>query len=129
MKGYIYTLEVLIAISIIVISMVSVFKTAPTRPETEISIIKQNSFDALYYLDQEGSLKKMVLEDNETGIEDALKDLLSENIRFELDICSTECELLNLPQKETIVVVDYYVSSYKETYIGKRVRLFVWRKF
>ena len=129
MKGYIYTLEVLIAISIIFISMVSVFRIAPTKPETEISIIKQNGFDALFYLDQEGLLSEMVAKDNETGIENHLKTILPENVRFEIDICSVECDVLNLPVKETIMAVDYYIGGYRETYVGKKVRLFLWRKF
>ena len=128
-KGYIYTLEVLIAISIIFISMVSVFRIAPTKPEIEISIIKQNGFDALFYLDQRGILGEMVLEGDETGIENHLLSILPENVRFETDICTMNCDTTNLPINETIIAVDYYISSCKETYVGKRVRLFLWRKF
>ncbi len=127
MKGYIYTLEVLIAISIIVVSMVSVFKLAPTKPETEISIIKQNGYDALFYLDQKGVLCDLVAKDNETGIESYLADILSDNIEFEVDICLSEC-LINLPGTGAIIPVDYYISSCKGDYVGKKVRLFLWRK-
>lgn len=128
-KGYIYTLEVLIAISIIFISMVSIFRISPTKPETEISIIKQSGFDALFYLDQRGILRDMVLGDNETGIEEQLKSILPENIQFETDICTMSCDTTNLPINETIIAVDYYTAGYMETYAGKKVRLFLWRKF
>ena len=129
MKGYIYTLEVLMAISIIFVSMVSVFRIAPTKPETEISIIKQSGFDALFYLDQKGILREMVVSDNEIGIENQLLSVLPENVQFETDICSTSCDMTNLPRNETIIAVDYYLGGYRETYFGKKVRLFLWRRF
>ena len=129
MKGYIYTLEVLIAISIIFISMVSLFRIAPAKPETEISIIKQSGFDALFYLDQSGILREMVLGNNETEIENNLKNILPENIQFETEICRTSCDTTNLPINKTIIAVDYYIGGYKETYSGKKVRLFLWKRF
>jgi hypothetical protein len=127
MKGYIYTLEVLIAISIIVVSMVSLFKLAPAKPEAEISIIKQNGYDALFYLDQKGVLCDLVAKDNETGIEDYLGAILTANIEFEADICMSEC-LTDLPGTGAIIPVDYYISSCKGDYVGKKVRLFLWKK-
>ena len=129
MKGYIYTLEVLIAISIILVSMVSVFRIAPTKPETEISIIKQSGFDALFYLDQKGILREMVVSDDEIGIENQLLSILPENIEFEIDVCSTNCDMIDLPRNETIMAVYYHIGGYRETYLGKRVRLFLWRRF
>jgi hypothetical protein len=129
MKGYIYTLEVLIAISIILISMVSVFRTAPAKSETELSIIKQSGFDALLYLDQKGILRGMVMEGDEAGLENQLKNIFPKNVQFETDICRTSCYMTNLPENETIIAVDYYIGGYKENYLGERVRLFLWRKF
>ena len=60
MKGYIYTLEALIAISLILTSLIFLFGTAPTQPELEISIIKQQGFEALEYLDNRDFMRNHV---------------------------------------------------------------------
>ena len=129
MRGYIYTLEVLIAISIILVSMVSVFRTAPLRPEMEISIIKQGGFNALLYLDQIGALREMAIGKNESTIEQNLKSILPENVEFKAELCRTDCSTGNLPANKTVIIVDYYLGSYKETYSGSKVRLFLWKSF
>lgn len=128
-KGYVYTLEVLIAVSIMFISLVLIFRTAPTKPELELSLIKEQGFDALLYLDQKGDLRRMVSENNETGIEYGLKTILPLNVNFETDVCMSNCDDTNVPSNRTIIVVDYYISSYMENYLGKRVRLWLWREF
>ena len=128
-KGYIYSLEVLIAISIILVAMVFLFRYAPTKPEIEISILKQQGFDILEYMNNEGTLREYVFNNNETELEAYLAVLLPKNIYFETDICSVSCERTNVPNNETVISIDYYVSGYKEHYIGKKVRLWIWRKY
>jgi hypothetical protein len=127
-KGYIYTLEVLIAVSIILVSLVFIFRSSPAKPELETSLIKTQGADALSFLDSKGTLRKLVYDDNETEIETQLKTYLPKNIGFEVQVCTSPCSAVNVPVNETVVAVNYYISGYKENYLGKKVRLWLWRK-
>ena len=127
-KGYIYTLEVLIAVSIILVSLVFIFRSSPVKPELETSLIKTQGADALSFLDSKGTLRKLVYADNETEIETQLKTYLPKNIGFEVQVCTSPCSAVNVPVNETVVAVNYYVSGYRENYIGKKARLWLWRK-
>ncbi len=127
MKGYLYTLEVLIAISIIFVSMVMLFRYAPTQPDLGVSILKQQGFEALGYMDDKGTLRELVLMNNETAIEEELNLILLKAVNFETDICSLSCNKTSVPANKTVVAVDYYVSGYKDAYLGKKLRLWLWR--
>lgn len=127
-KGFIYTLEVLIAVAIILASLVFIFRSSPAKPELDVSIIKTQGMDALSFLDAKGSLRKLVFDDNETEIETQLKAYLPKNIGFEVQLCTSPCSAVNVPVNETVVAVSYYISGYKESYVGKKARLWLWRK-
>lgn len=129
MTGYIYSLEVLIAISIIFIALVFLFRYAPAKPATELSIIKQEGFHVLEYMNNQGALREYVFIDNETEFEKYLAPLLPANLYFETEICSLLCDTENVPNNETVIAVDYYVSGYKDHYLGKKIRLWLWKKY
>ena len=116
-KGYIYTLEVMIAISIILISAAFIFGKPPVKPEMELSIIKQQGFNAIEYLDQKDLLRQL----NDAELEDKLRSLLPSNLQLKVN---NNAGLPNL----TVIAVDYSISGYKDTYLGKRIRLVLWEK-
>ena len=128
-KGYLYTLEVLIACSILFITFVYIFRLPPTEPELEISIIKQFGFEALQYLDGKGDLRGLIADGNESVIESQLRGILLGNIHFETEICKTTCDQRNVPVNETIVAMNYYTSGYKGIYEPQKLRLWMWRKY
>ena len=127
MKGYVYTLEALIGISLIITSMVFLFGDSATKPELEISIIKQQGFEALEYLDKSGFLRGNL--DDEAAIENKLSTMMPVSVNLEAEICKTNCSELNLPVNMTTIAIDYYISGYKSDFIGKRVRLWLWREY
>jgi hypothetical protein len=133
-KGYVYTLEVLIAASMITMALVFMFKTPPAKPETELSMIKKQGFESLQYLDNSGELRPLVFQNNETQIQSLLKNLTTAEFEVHIckngDICSVSSDLVsNVPGNQTVVVVDYYISGYKHSYSPKKVKLFLWRKY
>ncbi|MFH0832698.1 MAG: hypothetical protein V1900_03205 [Candidatus Aenigmatarchaeota archaeon] len=129
MKGYIYTMEMLIAVSLIFISLVYINSYTPTKPEMELSLIKAQGFEAMEYVDGKGSLRTLVSNANETGVEEQLRAVISNNLNFETEICINDCTKTNVPDNETVVGIDYYISAHKSNYFGKKVRLWLWRKF
>jgi hypothetical protein len=129
MKGFLYTIEVLIAVSIVFIPIVLIFSTLPVKPTLETSIMKTQGFDALDYLNTKGDLRKMMIEKNETGIEQSLRSLLPGNVRFETEICYKDCPRTNVPDNVTVVVFDYYLSGFRDYYNPEKVRMWMWRSY
>ena len=128
-KGYIYTLEVLIAVSMILVTVVLVFGKTQEEAQTEIPLIKQSGYDVLFYLDKSDDLRRIVSTEGVTALESNLTRLLPLNIAFDVTICTTLCGSISLPGNKTIVAVDYYISGYREKFINKKVRLWLWSKF
>lgn len=114
MKGYIYTLEVLTAMSVILLSIVFIFGAPPAKPEIETAILKHQGFDALEYLDEKGLLRQM----NESEIEYQLSQLLPAKAGV-----STAGN--NLPNT-TVIALDYYISCYNGAYTGRKIRVWLW---
>lgn len=136
-KGYLYTIEVLLAMAIVFVAVTFAFRAAPPKPELQLPLMKQIGFDALKYLDHSGKLRGYALNSDEKNLEKDLKDVMSKKIKFETEICTqpSTCSERNVPNDKTIAIVDYYItncinclsgSSYDKTYSFKRVRLYVW---
>ncbi len=130
MKGYIYTIEVLLALSLVLVMIVVIFSSTPEQPETSLVIIKQTGYDALHYLDQTGMLREAVNRDAYGEIAGNVTAMMPNNIKSDVAICtSTFCESYKIPVNRTIVAIDYYIAGYEQRYIQKKVRLWLWTRF
>jgi len=127
-KGYIYIVEVLIAIGMMLAALFFVFGTSADIPDFSHVIIGQTGFDALTYLDDKGILRQIVHERKEAELESALSPLISDNIGYETEICTLSCSNVNLTGTQTVITIDYFVSSYRESYVGRKVRLWLWSR-
>src|SRR3989338_957537 len=125
-KGYVYTLEVMLAVSMILVTLIVIFSSSPEQPETGLVIMKQNGYDALFYLDKTDELRYAVSRGAISEIDRNLTILLPSNIAFDSNICATSCNSTELPANATVVTADYYISSYRNQFIGKKVRLWMW---
>lgn len=127
MKGYLYTLEMLIAASIVFGSLVMVFSSPVDKPQLEINTIQQNCFEALKYLDEKGDLRKYAIQGNESALESDLSGILLKSIGFRARICQSFCQASGIPSNETVVTVDYYISGYRQNFNATKIRLYVWK--
>lgn len=128
-KGYVYTIEVMLAVAVIMFMLVLTFSSAPEQPETNIALMKQAGYDGLRYLDDTGVLRQLAARnDSYAQLKSNLSALVSHSIVFDAAICTTDCSSV-LPVNRTIVTVDYYVAGYRGTYLGKKVRLWMWQLF
>ena len=125
-KGYIYTIEVLIAVSIIFFALYFLYRSPIPETEIELAMIKQQGFYALDYMSDHDYLDRYIANDDEYSIEQFLKSVISPSINFETEICSQICEDTNVPANTTVVSVDYYVSGYKSSYLGKKLKMWLW---
>ncbi len=127
-KGYLYTLEVLIAASLIFVALAMAYKSAPLKPEMQLSSIKIAGTDALDYLDRKGDLRQWVFYGNESVIESELRVIIPRSIDFEASV-GLECDTRNVPENRTIVSVVHYFSGLKDRYSAKKICLFMWEEY
>jgi hypothetical protein len=126
-KGFIYSLEALIVITIVFFLLAYLFRYAPQTSQAEISVMKIYGIQALEYLENSGDLQKLVSEYNEAEIEKKLGTILPNSIKFETEICRKNCNAAGVPNKNNVIAVDYYISTYRDSYEGQRVRIWMWR--
>ena len=130
MRGYVYTLEVMLAVAVVMFMIVLMFSSTPEQPETNIALIKQNGYDALQYLDNAGILQQLAGSNSSLEkLKSNITALITSNIVFDADVCHTNCISYNIPRNRTVVTVDYYVSAHKDVYLGKKVRLWMWQLY
>ena len=132
MKGYLYTLEVLMTTMLIFVTFAYTFRTTMERPELEAPLIKEYAYRVLKQLDDYGSLRSDVYTYNaqiaEKNIESDMRDYMPKKIGFEIEICTTSdsCSQRNVPSGKSIFVFDYYLSGWK-SYDFKRIRVYLWK--
>lgn len=127
-KGYVYTIEAGIAISVIVIAVVLVLNSQQAAQPLSVPLIKQQAYEALEYLDNKGDLKLLIYSEDADEIENRLRALLPPTISIDADVCMTECSG-TLPAGQTVISVDYYISGYRDNFGFKKLRVWMWGKF
>ena len=128
MKGFGYTLEVMIAISIVLIFTVFIFGSAIAPATSSTASIRKQGFEALEYLDRADELRPLVAAGNDVQLRKRLNDILPPGIALDLDICTSSC-LGHAPNKKTAISIDYYVSGNQQKYVGKKLKLWLWGNF
>ena len=128
-RGYVYTLEVMLAVASIMLTLVLMFSAPPEEPEAALAVMKQSVYDALFYMDQSDDLRAAVASGGVESIDTNLTAMLPSNIVFDTNICSVSCNSSSVPSNRTVVTVDYYVSGHRETFMNKKVRVWIWQKF
>ncbi len=132
LRGYVYTLEVMLAIALVTGTMIFIFNIIPQTKQSNIVVIKSSAYNALEYLDATDDLRYLISEHKNTKeLSKNLTAVLPVNLDFKIEICSlTEvCDTSKVPINRTVVGIDYYISGYRDKFINKKVRLLVWEKF
>lgn len=127
-KGFVYTLEVLVAVGIVVVVAVAIFRSFPEKTQTDLATLKIQGFYALRYLDDTEALRKHIGGNNESVLENEIRTLLSSTVNVETEICGASCSDSNVPDDKDVVSMDYYISGYRSEYLEKRVKLWIWKK-
>ena len=128
-RGYVYTLEVMLAVAMMLVTLVLVFSGTPEQAETSLPTMKQTGYDALFYMDQAGDLGNSASRGAVDEIKVNLTAVMPAGIAFDADICSAMCNSTLVPANRTVVTVDYYVGGYRDMLVRKKVRLWMWEKF
>lgn len=127
-KGYVYTLEVMIAVGIVLVAIALLFNTAQVPQSSNLGLIKRQGYEALEFLEQNETLRALVRNDDASGIENRVKGLVPTTVDIEIDVCTTQCSG-DVPENQNVVIVDYYVSGYVDEFLNRKVRMWMWGIF
>ena len=125
-KGYVYTLEVLLAVSIVFLTMVFAFKVPEFSSDATVPSLKDAGEEALRTLDERGTLRSILLGNDEQALYGNLSALLPTNAAFAAAICTPGCAEPPLPEKRTVVVVRYYIAGDNEHSDPAAARIWLW---
>jgi hypothetical protein len=118
----------LFAIALVFGSIIFIFNIMPQEKPVNIPMLKKTGYYALEHLDNTDELRQAVYENDRLEISNRLKGILPSNIDIHLDICTTACNSLFVPNR-TVVSIDYYISGYRSTFVNKKLKLWLWEKF
>lgn len=120
MKGYLYTIEVMIAVAIIVISITYLFRFPVNAASSDDALMKQYGLNAIALLDSQDM--RYLAYNNLTGLNRRINALLPDALN------ATTCLDCNLNvDAESVIVLNHYMAGDK-SYEPKTLRLFIWRK-
>ena len=129
MKGQIYTLEVGIAILMILSIVIFLFLNPPTLPEYRIINYKMKAYNGIDALEKTGELRRYVIDNNITVINESLNPFIPGFISREVVIFN---ETTNLTAKPSIfnlndsVSVSYFLAGDFDDYKPREVRVYMW---
>jgi type II secretory pathway component PulJ len=121
-------LEVVIAVSIILVFIANMFLSAQTPKSSSLELMKRQGYEALEYLDKTGELRYLAYSGNEVVLETRLEELLPSSISLDTDICTTSCTAA-VPASVPVAAVEYYISGYRDAFLIKKVKLWMWSSF
>jgi hypothetical protein len=117
LKGFIHTLEVVIALAMITTALIGLFK--PLQPADNSAQLIQSGYAALQYLEDTGTLRPAAVANDTVTIRSALQPLLT---NFGLEICDSTCAGATGPGTAAL---DYFISG-SGSYSPVHIRLYLW---
>jgi hypothetical protein len=134
-KGILLTLEAVIAILMILFIVVFVYKN-PREVGTLRDIdLKLKAYNGLIALERSGDLRKAVIDNDASEIENDLNQFIPSHVTFRVVIYnttqnSTIANTTNYPSiiddQSYVLVVSYLIAGDVDTYMPRDVRVFMW---
>lgn len=124
MKGYIQTLEAVIAAIIILSALVYIFSLRATIPENSLY---PNAYSCLKSLDDNGKLRYYAYNSLEDSLRNELRNCLPPLAEFNVRICKTNDCSYEVPQNKTVALTSYLISGDVE-FQPNLINLWVWSK-
>ncbi len=129
MKGQLYTLEVGIAILMILSVLIFLFMNPPSSPEYNIINYKMNAYTGLETLEQTGELRRYVADNNATAIEESLNLYIPGFLNWAVVIFNDTTNLTTKPFLEDVndsVSVSYFLAGDFDDYQSRDIRVYIW---
>lgn len=120
-KGFLYTLEAMIASLLILSSLLLIYNIQEPKSE---KIPIELGYNCLKEMDYKGFLRNYVLNNDVQQINNYLDDCLPKTI----DSSISFGEQVTLPTNVSVVIVDYLIAGEKDTFNPVLINLYMWSK-
>ena len=129
MKGQIYTLEVGIAILMILSIIIFLFLNPPALPEYRRINYKIKAYDGLETLERTGELRRHVVDNNITEINNSLNPFIPSFISRGVVVFNETDNLTAKPSLSDLndsISVSYFLAGDFDDYKPREVRVYMW---
>ncbi len=129
MKGQLYTLESAIAILMILVILIFLFKAPRPLPEFKTINYKLKAYNSLEFLERNGNLRRDATDANATAIEEKLSPYIPDFINYTVVIFNQSTNLTLKPSfldKKDVISVSYFLAGDIDEYSPRDVRVYLW---
>ncbi len=124
MKGYLYTLEAMIAALLILSTLVFIYQPQQ-KTSFDFSILKDSGLACLKDLDNRGLLRYYALNNMTQQMRSSLQNCLPRTANFSVGLCTDGCSL-DVPKNKTSVAVYRFISGEAATFQPMTINLAMW---
>jgi hypothetical protein len=129
MKGQIYTLEVGIALLMILSIVIFLFLNPPASPKYNVINYKMNAYTGLETLERTGELRRYVADNNATAINVTLDPYIPAFLSRAVVIFNDTTNLTAKPSLSNIndsISVSYFLSGDFDDYKPREITVYMW---
>ncbi|QQG40292.1 MAG: hypothetical protein HYS81_02690 [Candidatus Aenigmatarchaeota archaeon] len=114
-KGLTYTLEAVIALSLVAVSMIAVFNGLTVPQGAQLRFGEENAFSCLKSLDSDGKLRADAVARNAGAISNNLIGCIRGSFNHTVQVCQGTCTSVTLDRDEDVASVEYYIAGHNTT--------------
>lgn len=122
MKGFIKTLEAVLGVILITVSLFTLF--TPQRIDEQFSDV---GYNCLKDLDNRNLLRYYAVNNMNTELNNSLRNCLPSLMEFTLKICKTSDCNTNVPENRTVFLSSYMIAGY-ESIDPTLINLWLWSR-
>jgi len=129
MKGQLYTLEVGIAILMMLSIIIFLFLNPPTSPEYSVINYKMKAYNGLETLERTGELRRYVADNNATAVNESLDPYIPSFLSRSVAIFNGTSNLTTKPSLTDVndsISVSYFLAGDFDDYNPRDVRVYMW---
>ena len=129
MKGQIYTLEVGIAILMILSIIIFLFLNPPVLPEYRRINYKIKAYNGLETLERTGELRRYVADNNITAINESMNPFIPSFVSRAIVVFNETSNLTAKPSISNLndsISVSYFLAGDFDEYKPREVRVYLW---
>lgn len=125
MKGVTKTLEVVIAVLMVLISYVLLYSAPIIPPDFQSINLQLQAFNSLQTLDANNELRQAALQNDTSTISNKLAGILSGNVNYLVSICTSACAA-PVFNSTSIFSVSYIISGDVGNFNPRQVIVYMW---
>jgi hypothetical protein len=125
MKGMVKTLEVMIAVSMVIGTYALLYGAQQDVPDLETLSWKLSGINALQALDYSNELRYSAILNDTAQIESRINPYLPPNVEFMVQVCGASCDSPTISAEKS-TSVQYLISGDADDPAAREIRLYMW---